>query len=83
MSKSVSREDIRTYHNEWLSESQEQFHNINLDIFACSTCISYKKKGIESEWFYYSLPEKLEMDSETFSIYKEWWRLGTTDNFEY
>ncbi len=83
MNKSVSREDIKNYHNEWLSEAQSQFHNINLNIFACSICISYMKVGNNKEWFYYRLPEKLEMDSETFSIYKEWWRLGETDVFNY
>ncbi len=79
----VSREDIKEYYDEWLVASASQFHNIKIDVFACSTCISYLSAHNPNLWLYYKLPEVLHMDSETFSIYKEWWRLGSSDTFEY
>jgi hypothetical protein len=81
---SITRKDIEEYYKEFLVVSDSSFKNINLDKFATAYSIVYLAKHFtEPTFLEYILPEALHMDNKTFSIYRLWWLLGTTDEFCY
>jgi len=81
---SITRETIEEYYKEFLVVSNSSFRNITLDKFASAYSIVYQAKHFtEPTFLEYKLPEALHMDNRTFSIYRIWWLLGTTKEFNY